>query len=452
MALTGLDIFKLLPKTNCGECDLPTCMAFAMKLAAAQAELDACPHVSDEAKEQLSEASAPPIRKVLIGTGESEIAIGEETVQFRHEKTFVNAPVFGVSISSDMNESEVEEKINEANTIHFERVGQDLRPKIIALKCNGENDKFLGLVEKVKEKSSLAVVLICDNVEVVSEALQKIADRKPLIYPANAQNYEAMAQLAKENNVPLGVKADNLEELSELTEKITAIGLKDLVIDPTGINLKENFKNNIIIRRAALKNSFKPLGYPIITFPGLLDDDIDMQMTAAATFVAKYAGIIILSDINPARIYPLLVMIQNIYTDPQKPMQVEEGIYEMNNPDKKAPVLVTTNFSLTYFIVNNEVEGSKMPAFLMVMDVEGLSVLTAWGAGKFVPDLIAEFIKKSGVTEKVSHNRLVIPGYVAQLSGELEDELQDLSIDFKVDVGPREAGDIPAFLKEYSIS
>ncbi len=229
-----------------------------------------------------------------------------------------------------------------------------------------------------------------------------MADRRPLIYPATTENYEVMAKLAKDNNVPLGVKAEGLDALSELTEKIAALDIKDMVIDPSGSNLKETFQNNIYI--------------------------------------------------IPSRIYPLLVMVQNIYTDPQKPMQVEEGIYEVNNPDSQSPVLITTNFSLTYFIVNNEVEGSKLPAHLMVMDVEGLSVLTAWGAGKFIPDQIAQFIKRVGIQDKVEHQRLIIPGYVAQLSGELEDELTDISIDIKVDVGPREAGDIPAFLKEYSVA
>lgn len=446
MALTGLEIFKYLPKTNCGECGIPTCLAFAMKIAAGGASLEACPHVTEEAKNALSSAAAPPMRGVTIGVGDNATKVGEELVLFRHEKTFFNPPGFALLVDDLMNQKELENKIRQAKNATWNRVGQILKANLIAIK-NSSNDssKFIELIKKVKDSIDLPLIIMTENAEVAGKALDVVGTSKPLIYAATEENIEAMSTLAKTFKTPLAVKASSLESLAALTSKLEEEGLKDLVIDPGSRNLKETFKNLIFLRRAALKKKQRPYGYPTIVFPAEETDDFMMEAIFAAIYVMKYGSLIVMKDLSPEKAYPLFVLRQNIFTDPQRPMQMEAGFYQINSPDENSPVLVTTNFSLTYFIVSSEIETSKMPAWLGIVDAEGMSVLTAWAAGKFVPDRVASFIKKSGIEEKVNHRNLVIPGYVAQLSGELEDELKD----WKVIVGPREASDITEFLRNY---
>ncbi len=447
MALTGLDIFKLLPKTNCGDCGVPTCLAFAMKLAAGQAELSVCPHVSEDAKEKLSDAAAPPIRGVTLGSSDYAFKIGEETVLFRHDKTFVNPPGFGVYIEDSLTDSEIEVKVEQANKLSFERVGQVLRANIIAVKSTSTSQRFSEVVKAIASKTSLPFILMADSSEIIKEALPLVAERKPLIYAATKDNYEAMATLAKEFNCPLAVyEPAGLDALADLTEKVSALGIKDIVLDPRGASSSETLKKLVFIRRAALKKKFRSLGYPIVTFPFREAEDDLTEAALGAVHLVKYAGIIVFKSLEAWKMLPLLVLRQNIYTDPQRPMRVEEGIYEIGSPNENSPLLITTNFSLTYFIVSSEIEGSKVPAWLAIMDVEGLSVLTAWAAGKFVPEQIAAFIKKSGAKDKVKHSKLIIPGYVAQISGELEEELPE----WKIEIGPREANDLPLYLKSWS--
>jgi len=287
---------------------------------------------------------------------------------------------------------------------------------------------------------------MADDPAIIKPALDSVIDRRPLIYAANTNNHEAMAELAKASGLPLAVKGSSLEEVADVSEKVAAAGIKDIVLAPAAANAAEGLKDLVYIRRAALKQKYKPLGFPVITFPGDGVDDVELEMALAAVHLMKYGGLILLNDLDPARILPLLVLMQNIYTDPQKPMQMSEGIYPVGEPTDTSPVLITTNFSLTYFIVSGEIEASRVSAWLCVMDVEGLSVLTAWAAGKFVPEKIAQFIGKSGLVDKVKHRDIVVPGYVSQISGELEDELEG----WKVTVGPREAGDLPHYMKSLS--
>jgi acetyl-CoA decarbonylase/synthase complex subunit gamma len=445
MGLTGIQIFKLLPKTNCKECGVPTCLAFAMNLAAGKAELASCPYVSEEAKATLSEAAAPPIRPLAIGSGENVVKIGGETVLFRHEKTFVNKPGFAILISDTMPEAEVNARLKRFKELKYERVGLTLRPELVALKNeSGDSGKFEALIKKVKGETDAALILISDKVESLTAGVRVCADRVPLIYAATNGNSEALANLAKENKCPLAVKADNLDALIALSDKLTTAGLKDLVIDSGARSLRKAFEDQIYIRRAALIQKNRSLGFPTITFPCEMTKDPLKEALIAATFVSKYAGIIVLSDFQGESIFPLLVERLNIYTDPQRPMMMQQGIYPIGTPVENSPVLITTNFSLTYFIVSGEVESSRVPSWLLVMDTEGLSVLTAWAAGKFVGDAIGAFIKKSGITEKVKHRRVVIPGAVAAVSGDLEEELGS---GWEVKIGPREAAHIPAFLK-----
>ena len=446
MGLTGLDIYKKLPQTNCGDCGVPTCLAFAMKLAAGGASLDACPHVSEEAKEALSEASAPPMREVTIGQGEKALKIGGEQVLFRHDKTFFNPPGFALVIDDQMEAQEVDARLSTLQNVRFDRIGQELRADLAALRCSsGDGSTFVSLVEKVRGSCDLPLVLVCEDTDVMSAALDVCGQDNPLVACATSANSDSMSELAKKHGCPLVVRGESLEELSELTDRISQSGVKDLVLDSGSRELSGTLQDLVMMRRAALKQKFRPLGYPVITFPCQETEDEMLEAIHASVYVMKYGGVMVMNSLEPWKALPLFVLRQNIYTDPQRPMQVQEGFYDFASPDESAPILVTTNFSLTYFIVSSEVEASKRPARLGIVDAEGLSTLTAWAAGKFTPEKIASFIKKSGIEDQVSHRKVVIPGYVAQIKGELEEELEG----WEVIVGPREASEIPKFLKEW---
>ncbi len=445
MALTGIQIFKLLPKTNCGECGVPTCLAFAMSLATGKAELAACPYVSEETKAQLTEAAAPPIRAVTIGVGDRAFKVGGETVMFRHEKRFENPPGFAIIISDTMDEAEVSARL-ERFKLQYERVGLILRPELVALKADsGDASKFEALVSKVVQNSDAGLILLSDNPDILKAGLKACSDRKPLIYAVNKDNLEAVAELAKSSSCSVAAKGSNLEEVSELTNRLTEAGIKDIVIDSGSRTVRQAFEDQIIIRSAALNKKFRPLGFPTICFPSEMTDDPMKEAVIASMFVAKYGGIIVLSDFRGENLFPLLVARMNIYTDPQRPLATTEGIYEIGGPDENSPVLLTSNFSLTYFIVSGEIENSKMPSWLLVKDTEGLSVMTAWAAGKFVADTIAPFVKKCGIEDRIKHHKLLIPGYLAAESGGLEEELAG----WEILVGPREGAHIPAYLKTW---
>lgn len=445
MPLTGIEIFKLLPKTNCGKCGVPTCLAFAMQLAAGKAELSACPTVSEETKAKLSEASAPPIRPLAIGTGARAVKIGGETVLFRHEKRFENPPGIAVLISDNLPDAEIDRRLDSLNKQMFERVGLTLRPEIAAVQCqSGQAEKFTAAVTRVKQGTDASLILISTDPAVLAAGLKACADRKPLLYAATPENLDKIAALAKESGCPVAVKGVSLEEVAQLTDRLNQAGVKDIVIDSGARTTKKALADQILLRKAAL-GKVRSLGYPTIVFPSQITDDPLKEALIASMFIARYASIIVLSSLDGYALFPLLVERLNIYTDPQRPLATKEGIYEIGSPDENSPVLITSNFSLTYFIVTGEIENSKMPAYLLVKDTEGLSVMTGWAAGKFVADTIAPFVKKSGIADKIKHHKLIIPGYIASESGGLEEELAG----WKIEVGPREAALIPAFLKNW---
>jgi acetyl-CoA decarbonylase/synthase complex subunit gamma len=445
MALTGIQIFKMLPKTNCGECGVPTCLAFAMNLASGKAELDACPYVSDEAREQLAEASAPPIRPVAIGAGARALKIGGETVMFRHEKTFYSPTALAAVITSDTDAGTIDKKLKEWNALQYERVGLNLRPELVALKdVSGDAAAFAAAAKKIAEESEFGLVLMSDKTDVLKAGADACAFKKPLLYAATKDNADDMGGLASDTGLPLAVKADSIDGLIELTDKLTGMGLKDLVLDSGAREIKQLFEDQVVIRRAPLKAGNRSLGFPTITFPCEMAGNLDMETVIASMLIAKYAGVVVLSDFVGENLFPLLLERLNIFTDPQRPMTVTEGIYEIGSPDENSPVLITTNFSLTYFIVSGEIEGSRVPSWLLIMDTEGLSVMTAWAAGKFSGDLVGTFVKKSGIADKISHKKIIIPGYAAAISGDMEEELPD----WEILIGPRDASLIPKFLKD----
>jgi acetyl-CoA decarbonylase/synthase complex subunit gamma len=418
-----------------------------MKLAAKQVELDACPHVSDEAKEALSAASAPPIRLVKLGSGDREFQVGNETVMFRHEKTFFNKPGLALRVKDSEGADAIAEKVETVNAYCVERVGIDMTFSAIAIENDsGDTGTFAGVVEMVRGKTDLPFVLISDNAEALKAALEKEGGHKPLLYAATADNWEAMAAVAKAGGASLAVRSkDGLDELAELTTKVSDAGVADLVLDPGSRELGTSLTQLTQLRRLALKKNYRPLGYPIITFSGEVADTEEGEIVAATQYIAKYAGIIVMDRFDPAVAYPLLTLRLNIYTDPQKPISVDPGVYEFNNPTADSPLLTTTNFSLTYFSVAGELDGGGMPAWLLICDAEGMSVLTAWAAGKFDAETIAKAVKTFGVGDKLNHQKITLPGHVAVLSGELEEELPG----WEIQVGPREAVDIPAYLKAW---
>lgn len=442
MPLTGLEIYKLLPQTNCKECGFPTCLAFAMKLAAKQAELGACPYVSEESKAKLEAASAPPIRLVEVAGDDGRLQVGNETVLFRHEKTFYHKPGLFLRLKDSLGPDELKNRTAEASAYKVDYVGIIMGLDGFAIEAaSGDPSTFAAAVGAVRSATKKPLILMATKPDVAKAGLGAVSGTRPLLYAATSENWQAMGDLAKASNVPLAVRAESLDALADITQSLAKSGLQDLVLDPCVAGFLDSLERLTILRRLALKKTFRPLGYPIITFPGAGSKADEALL--AAEHIAKYSGFIVLDQFDPATLYPLLVLRQNIYTDPQKPIQVQPGIYEINSPNPKSPVMVTTNFSITYFAVANEVEGSGWPAWLVVTDAEGMSVLTAWAAGKFDAERIAKSVKGFNVESKVEHRRVIIPGAVAVLSGELEEELPG----WQIMVGPREAVDINAFLK-----
>ena len=441
MALSGIQIYKMLPRTNCKECGFPTCLAFAMKLAQKQVELSLCPDVSEESRAQLSEASAPPVRPVTLKSNGYQVLSGNEVVLFRHEKRFFSPAGLFVRVYDSEPLEDIKAKVTAVSDYVVDYVGMDLRLDGIAVQADGGD--FAGAVTAVRDITHLPLILIGDADTLKSAKSAKSADQKLLFAHATAENWQTMAALAKEANAALAVQAATVDEMVDLAEKVKAAGVDDIILAPTQRSLHGTLSANTTSRRMALKKSFRSLGYPILNFPGDVANR-DMEVMLAAQAIGKYGGFIVLDHFSPETAYPLLVLRQNIYTDPQKPIQVQPDLYEINNPGPDAPVLVTTNFSITYFSVANEVESSGLPAWLLVAEAEGMSVLTAWAAGKFDAERIAKDVKRFGVAEKVNHKRIILPGHVAVLSGELEEELPD----WEVRVGPREAVDLPGFMKQ----
>jgi acetyl-CoA decarbonylase/synthase complex subunit gamma len=413
-----------------------------MKLAAKQVELDDCPYVTDESKKQLAESAAPPIRLITLKAKDHEVAVGNEVVLFRHEKKFFNRPGVLIRVVDTDEPEAITKKVEAANAYSVDYVGLDLKLDGFAVEAaSGNAQTFAAAVDTVRKSSGLPLILVSDAPAVIEAGLRALDGEKPLILGANAENWEAMADLAKQAQTALGAAAATLEELAELTEKIRGKGVEDLVLHPTAGAMGASLALQTQIRRLALKN-FRPLGYPTIAFAGD-GGSPGKEAILAAHSICKYAGLVVVDTFSPELVYPILVLRENIFTDPQKPIQVLPSIYEINDPKPDDPVLITTNFSITYFSVANEVEGSGLPAWLVVTDAEGMSVLTAWAAGKFDAESIAKAIKDFGVGDKVTKKVIVLPGHVAVLSGELEEELPG----WDIKVGPREAVELPAFMK-----
>lgn len=444
MALSGLEIYKLLPASskdpavkvhaNCKECGFPTCLAFAMKLSQKQAELAQCPYVEESSKEKLESSAAPPIRLITLAANGRELAVGNEIVLFRHEKTFYHQP--GLFVRVKDTQADAVEVARAVGAYNVDYVGMDLTLDGLVVEAAGGD--FAGTVSQVKAACSLPLILMASDPATAEAGLKAAAGVRPLLWAATSDNWEVMARLALQYKAALVVAVNNgdLEALAALADRVKAAGVEDIVLDPGVRDYRGSLTAATQLRRLALKKNERRVGYPTIAFAG--DDPV-----LAGQHIAKYAGFVVIDKFSPATVYPLLVMRANIFTDPQKPIQVQPGLYEINSPKPGDPLMVTTNFSITYFAVANEIESSGLPGWLLVADAEGMSVLTAWAAGKFDAERIAKSVKNTAIGDKLDHKRLIIPGHVAVLMGELEEELPG----WQINVGPREAVDLPMFLK-----
>ncbi len=440
MAVKGLDIFKLSPKKNCKECGSPTCMAFCMKVAQGALPITKCPYMSPEAIALLSEATAPPMKTLEIAGHK----LGGETVLFRHEKTLVSRNLFAVSINTEMDDAAVDAKIEELKKVDYERIGEREYVEFVTVRNCGDNARFVELAKKaaVLERG---VILETTDAEAAKAAVEAIKDVKPVVNGVNKDNLEAMNEIAKTYGIVLGVQGADLNELHDTVEALEKAGNKNLLLDVTGATIKETFGNAVQVRRAALKDNDRTFGYPsIVDLSKLCGTEYHLATALASVFTLKYGSIIIMPRMTYAEALPLYGLRQNIYTDPQKPMKVAPGIYPINGAGPDDPCALTVDFALTYFLVSGELERSKVPINLLITDASGMSVLTAWAAGKFSSTTVKKFFDEFDIASKINNRTLIIPGKVAVMKGEIQDKLPD----WNVVVGTREAVELVKYLKD----
>lgn len=440
MALSGLDIYKLLPKTNCRECGFATCLAFAMQLAKKSVSIEKCPFINETSRKTLEESSLPPIRSVIIGSADKKIELGSEGFLFRHDGKFFNPCGIGFIVDDNLTAGQIEEKIKKINLMKFERVGQKLEIDILAVRQNSEPAKFIEALKIISRNTDLPLILISKQAGTLKEALDIVLDRKPVLYCTQESETTKVAELSKQHNLPMVICGKDLAELSALTKNLNNLGVENIILDTGRKPVAQKVWDLTQIRRIPLKKSDRSLGYPVLTIAE--DADCYEEAIEAATYICKYSSLVLLKNTESYEALALLTLRQNIYSDPQKPLQIEPNVYAIGSVSEKSPILITTNFSLSYYTVLGEVEASKIPSYILSVDTEGMSVLTAWAAEKFTPSKITQSLDKFGVKNKVSHNQLVIPGYVAVMSGDLEEESG-----WKVTVGPKEAAGIPSFLR-----
>ena len=447
MALSGIQIFKMLPKKNCKECGCPTCMAFSMKVAQGAVDIAACPYFAPEALAKLSAATEPPMKTIKVGAGDAELSLGGETVLFRHEKTFVSRTRYAMSLCTCMDDETVAQKLEDIKKVDYERIGERMFVEMVYVNysADGKQD-YVELVKKAAETGRI-LILDCKDAEIAKAALEVCKDGKPILNGADASNYEAMNALAKEADVVLGVSGANLDEIYDTVAALEKAGNKNLIIDATGADVKETFKNAVQIRKAAIKDGDRTFGYPsIVNLHKIAAGDLHKQAALLSLFTMKYGSVIVAEHIGYAEALPLYGLRQNLFTDPQKPMKVEPGVYPLNGADENSVCLTTVDFALTYFLVSGELERSGVPVNLIINDAGGLSVLTSWAAGKFSSSSIAKFFQEQDIEGKIKSRKLIIPGKVAVLKGELEAKMPG----WEIIIAPNEAVQLVKFMKDFA--
>lgn len=441
MALKALDIYKLLPKKNCKECGDPTCLTFAMKLAGGKTDVELCPYLDDAAKATLGASTRPPIRLVKIGVGTRSFKVGEENVLYRHEKTFYHPPGIMFLVDDTLPVEEITAVARRVRDEILTRVGSDLRFNGIAIENKSGNPETFGrAVAAVEgEQGHLPPVLIAKDPAALAAGLVHCGTYRPLLHAATADNFKEFCAIAKQHGCPLVIRSDTLDGLIQLVKNCTAEGVQDLVLDPQPATLGDFLIRSTEIRQLAITRAVPELGYPVYLDAAITND----QDAALALGITKYASVIVTRPLSSGSAKAALTLIQNIYTDPQKPIQMTPGLYRVGTPDKNAPVLMTVNFSLTFFTLQGYLESSRVPCFMLIVDTEGLSVLTAVAAGKLSEMLVRDSIKKFDLENEVVHRKMIIPGYASPLSGRIEE-----ATGWKVLVGPRDAAEIGDYLHE----
>ncbi len=441
MAVKGLDIFKLSPKKNCKECGSPTCMAFCMKVAQGAVPITKCPYMSEEAIALLSEATAPPMKTIEVGAHK----LGGETVMMRHEKTLVNRNLFAATLCTCMDDATVKSRLEGIKKVDYERIGEREMVECVFVHDAGDSAKFVELCKKAAALPDRTVIIDTKDVETAKAAVEAIKDNKPILNGANKDNFAAMSEIAKAAGLVLGVSGADLSELHDTVAELEKAGNKNLILDVTASTIKETFANAVLVRRTAIKDGDRTFGYPSIVNLGVLcNHDEHLETALAAMFVVKYGSIIVMDKVGYAEALPLYGLRQNIFTDPQKPMKVAPGIYPINGAGPDDPCALTVDFALTYFLVSGELERSKVPVNLLITDASGMSVLTAWAAGKFSSTSVKKFFDEFDIASKINNRTLIIPGKVAVMKGEIQDKLPD----WNVVVGTREAVELVKYLRD----
>ena len=441
MAVKGLDIFKLSPKKNCKECGSPTCMAFCMKVAQGAVPITKCPYMSEEAIALLSEATAPPMQTITVGAHK----LGGETVMMRHEKTLVNRNLFAATLDTSMDDASIEERIALVKKVDYERIGEREMVECVFVHDAGDCAKFVELCKKAAALPDRTVIIDTKDVETAKAAVEAIKDSKPILNGANKDNFNDMNEIAKAAGLVLGVSGTDLSELHDTVAALEKAGNKNLILDVTAPTIKETFANAVLVRRTAIKDGDRTFGYPSIVNLGVLcNHDEHLETALAAMFVVKYGSIIVMDKVGYAEALPLYGLRQNIFTDPQKPMKVAPGIYPINGAGPDDPCALTVDFALTSFLVSGELERSKIPVNLLITDASGMSVLTAWAAGKFSSTSVKKFFDEFDIASKINNRTLIIPGKVAVMKGEIQDKLPE----WNVVVGTREAVELVKYLRD----
>jgi len=438
MALKPLDIYKLLPKKNCKECREPTCLSFAMKLAQGKAEPDSCPYLDEEAKQSLSSQTRAPIQKIVIGKGTRSFTVGEEYVFYRHDKTFFHQPGIIYTISDTSSEEEIRKTIRTVREDILTRIGINLQVDGLAIRADsGSPDRFKEVVTIATEGGDIPLVLITKDPALMEAGLFICGHYNPLIYAATKETADQFCDLAKRYDASLVVTADTLPDIGRLARYCTEKGAKKILLDLSGENCGQFLTRSTITRQLALARTSPELSYPVFLDGG------SHTMDYLVTGVVKFASVIVTPPLSQAEMKTALVLRQNIYTDPQKPIQMTPGLYRIGNPGRNSPVFMTVNFSLTFFTLQGYLEATRVPCFLLIVETEGMSVLTSVAAGKLNETVVKEWLDKTALASEVDSKKLIIPGYAAPLSGRIE-ELTG----WKVLVGPRDAADVGKYLLE----
>ena len=422
-------------------------MKISMKVAQGAVDIAACPYFAPEALAKLSAATEPPMKTIKVGAGDAELSLGGETVLFRHEKTFVSRTRYAMSLCTCMDDETVAQKLEDIKKVDYERIGERMFVEMVYVNysADGKQD-YVELVKKAAETGRI-LILDCKDAEIAKAALEVCKDGKPILNGADASNYEAMNAVATAAGVVLGVGGADLSEIHDTVEKLEGLGNKNLVIDVTGADVKETFKNAVQIRKAAIKDGDRTFGYPsIVNLHKIAAGDLHKQAALLSLFTMKYGSVIVAEHIGYAEALPLYGLRQNLFTDPQKPMKVEPGVYPLNGADENSVCLTTVDFALTYFLVSGELERSGVPVNLIINDAGGLSVLTSWAAGKFSSSSIAKFFQEQDIEGKIKSRKLIIPGKVAVLKGELEAKMPG----WEIIIAPNEAVQLVKFMKDFA--